>query len=163
MRDNAVLRFVGSLGVAFCIVLAMLWFALEISGFADRDESRVLETHDVTLLSESERLDLQELLGEGRYALTRPDTPDPVMAPAPRTSERGFVRLDVSVDASGSVADVRVIDADPPGIYESQAVAEIRGKRYAPDIVNGVPVASRRLEIVDFTVSPVPDAVGGRE
>lgn len=163
MRDNAVLRFVGSLGVAFCIVSAMLWFALEISGFAGRDESRELETHDVTLLSESERLDLQELLGEGRYALLPPVAPAPVSAPAPRTAARGFVRLDVGVDASGRVADVRVIDADPPGIYESQAVAEIRGRQYAPDVVDGVAVASRRLEIVDFTVAPVADAAGGRE
>jgi len=161
MRDSAGLRFAGSLGVAFCIVSAMLWLALEISGFADRDESRALATHDVTLLSESERLDLQELLGEGRWALTLPVVPDPVTAPAPPTAARGFVRLAVSVDASGSVAEVRVIDADPPGIYEFQAVAEIRGRHYSPDVVNGVPVATRRLEIVDFTVSPV--AGGSRE
>jgi len=163
MRDNAGLRFVGSLGVAFCIVSAMLWFALEISGFADGEESRALETHEVTLLSDSERLDLQELLGEGRYALTLPVAPDPVTAPAPRIAARGFVRLDVSVDAAGTVADVRVIDADPPGIYDAQAVAEIRGRHYAPDVVDGMPVASRRLEIVDFTISPVADTAGGRE
>ena len=154
---------VGSLGVALCIVLAMLWFGLEISGFTDGDEPRALDAHDVTLLSESERRELQALLGEGRYGLTLPVKPDPVAAPAPRISARGFVRLDVSVDASGNVADVRVIDADPPGIYESQAVAEIRAKHYAPDVVDGVAVAGRRLEIVDFTVSPVADTAGGRE
>lgn len=163
MRDSSVVRFAGSLGVAFCIVLAMLLFGLEISGFMEHDDGPVLETHDVSLLTESERLDLQELLGVGRYGLAPPSSPVPVAAPPPRAESRGFVRLDVRVDALGNVADVRVIDANPPGIYEAQAVAEVSRRQYPPDVVDGVAVASRHLEIVDFTVSPVADEPVRRE
>lgn len=163
MRNSSIIRFAGSLGLALCIVVAMLWLGLEVSGFAEGDSPRVLETHDVTLLSESERLDLQALLGEGRYGLVAPSVPDRVGTPSPRAAERGFVRLDVLVDESGAVADVRVIDAEPPGVYEAQAVAEIRRKRYSPDVVDGAAVTSRHLEIVDFAVSPAIEAHAGRE
>lgn len=163
MRDSFIVRFAGSLGVALCIVLAMLWLGLEISGFANQDDPRVLETHDVTLLTESERLDLQALLGEGRYGRVAPSLAEPVAMPMPRTASHGFVRLDVVVDELGEVTDVRVIDADPPGIYEAQAIAEVRRKRYSPDVVDGAPIASRHLEIVDFTLSPAVEALAGRE
>lgn len=37
------LRFAGSFGVALCVVTAMLWFSLEISGFNERQQRRALE------------------------------------------------------------------------------------------------------------------------
>jgi outer membrane biosynthesis protein TonB len=64
------------------------------------------------------------------------------------------VRLEVHVDAAGNVADVRVIDAVPAGIYEKQAIADVRSRPYEPEIVAGRAMPSRRLEIVDFTVTP---------
>lgn len=163
MRDNVALRFLGSLAVAFCIVLAMLWLGLEVSGFGTRDDGRELRTHDVTLLTDAERLDLQALLGERRFGLEAPAQPSPVEPPARPSASRGFVRLDVRVDTLGNVADVRVIDADPPGIYEAQAIADIRRRQYSPDVVDGVPVPSRHPEIVDFTVTPANDAAVGRD
>lgn len=163
MRDNIALRFLGSLVVALCIVLTMLWLGLEVSGFGTRDDGRELQTHDVTLLTDAERLDLQALLGEGRFGLEAPAQPAPVEQPARASASRGFVRLDVRVDARGNVADVRVIDADPLGIYEARAVADVRRRRYSPDVVDGVPVPSRHLEIVDFMVTPADDAAAGRE
>ena len=163
MRDSSLIRFAGSLALAFCIVVAMLWLGLEISGFTDPGGPRVLETHEVTLLSDSERVDFQALLGERRDQLAAPPVPERVTAPSPQRVERGYVRLDVVVDELGEVADVRVIDAQPAGIYEAQAVAEIRRKRYSPDVVDGAAVTSRHLEIVEFTVAPAVDPLAGRE
>lgn len=160
MATNAVvLRFAGSFCVAICVVMAMLWFALEISGFNERQQGRQLELHEVRVLTESERHDFRELLGEGRVG------PSPMLAPLAEIAPldmsrnvRGIVQLEVGIDASGSVTDVRVIDASPAGVYEAQAVAEVRGRRYPPEYVDGKAIAVRRLEIVDFEV-PRTDAV----
>lgn len=138
-----------SLCVAFCVVLALLWFGLEVSGFTASEERRELETYAVDLLSDTER---RNLLGRGR-----PGRAPSLLEPAPidRPSElHGKVRLEIEVDAGGSVSGVRVIDAKPPGIYESQAIADVRRRQYTPQSLNGRAVPSRRLEIVDFVVTP---------
>lgn len=156
--DPALLRFAGSFGVAVCVVVAMLLFALEISGFNDRERQRTLEMHEVDVLTESERRDFRELLGE------RTIGPSPMLAPLAEIPAldlsrdvRGIVQLEVLVDSAGSVTDVRVIDASPAGLYEQQAIAEIGARRYAPEYVDGRAVATRRLEIVDFQVRAATD------
>ena len=157
MADSAPLRFLGALGTALCVVLAMLWFSLEVSGFADRAQRRGPEAHEVGLLSDSERWDLRDLLGEGRRGIASMPALPGVIEPRDFTRDQhGIVQLDVSVDAAGNVADVRVIDASPAGIYEAQAIAEIRGRRYPPEMVNGRASPSRHLEIVDFAIRPAP-------
>lgn len=152
MLDSAPLRFLASLCVALCVVSVLLWFGLEISGFTARQERRALETHAVDLLSDAERRGLRDLLGEGRPG----PLPEPsAIAPIDRPRElRGMVRLEVDVDAAGGVSGIRVIDASPAGIYESQAIVDVRRRKYAPEIQNGRAVPSRRLEIVDFVVTP---------
>lgn len=155
--DSVALRFLGALGVALCVVLAMLWFGLELSGFADREPGRGLEAHEVSLLSDAERWNLRDLLGEVRSGLpAMPVSPDGVERLDQTGEQRGIVQLDVRVDAAGHVADVRVIAASPAGIYETQAIAEIEGRRYAPEMVDGRAIPSRHLELVDFTIRPVP-------
>lgn len=158
------IRFLGSLCLAFSVVSVMLWFALEVSGFTDSDGPRSLETHVVDLLTAAERRELRDVLGEGR-----PERAPPMASPAAVASAQiarevhGMVRLEVDIDATGQVSGVRVIDATPAGIYETQAVADVRRRRYSPDIVGGRPVPSRRLEIVDFTITPAAPAMAGAE
>ena len=153
MNARTSLRFLGSLALALCVVLAMLWFALELTGFTDRAQRRPLEAHEVGLLSDVQRERLGSLLGEGRVAPGPVPRAEGGIAPIdPAREQRGVVRLDVAVDSSGRVADVRVIDAEPAGIYESQAIAEIRARRYEPEVIDGRAVPSRHLEIIDFTI-----------
>jgi len=153
--DSTPARFAVSLGVALCVVSLMLWFALEVSGFTDRHEWDGLETHAVDLLSAAERREIGDLLDNGRPTRVPPMLEPTAIEPLDFARElRGIVRLEVDVDAAGNVADVRVIDAVPAGIYEEQAVADVRSRAYAPEIVAGRAVPSRRLEIVDFTVTP---------
>ena len=156
--EPSVLRFAGSFGVALCIVTAMLWFSLEISGFNERQQRRELDAHEVNLLTEAEQRDFRELFGE------RDVGPSPMLAPLAEIPAlelsrdvRGIVQLEVLVDAAGSISNVRVIDASPPGLYEQQAIAEVQTRRYEPEYVDGQAVATRRLEIVDFRVSATTD------
>ena len=156
--DPAILRFAGSFGVAICVVVAMLLFALEISGFNERARQRTLEMHEVDLLSEIERRDFSDLLGEREIGAS------PMLAPLAEIPAldlsrevRGIVQLEVLVDSAGGVADVRVIDASPAGVYEQQAIAQLKTRRYEPEYVDGQAVATRRLEIVDFRVRAAID------
>ncbi|MDH3420913.1 MAG: energy transducer TonB [Gammaproteobacteria bacterium] len=151
--ESTVLRFTGSFGIALCVVMAMLWFSLEISGFNERQQRREIEVHEVSVLTEDRRRDFRELLGEGQIG------PSPMLAPLAEIAPldlsrgvRGIVQLEVLVDPSGAVTDVRVIDASPAGVYEAQAIAEIGTRRYEPEYIDGRAMPTRRLEIVDFTV-----------
>ena len=50
--ERAFLRFAGSFGVALCIVTAMLWFSLEISGFNERHyvDGRAVASHRLEIV-----------------------------------------------------------------------------------------------------------------
>ena len=155
--ESAFLRFAGSFGVALCVVLAMLWFSLEISGFNERQQRRELEIHEVSTLTDQQRHDFGDLLGERRIEPPRGLAPLAEIEPLSLSRDiRGIVQLEVLVSPAGDVTDVRVIDASPPGVYEAQAVAEVEARRYDPEYVDGRAVPSRRLEIVDFRVRDVP-------
>ncbi|MFI4879910.1 MAG: TonB family protein [Steroidobacterales bacterium] len=52
----------------------------------------------------------------------------------------GSVLLTYTVDTSGVTRDVHVIEATPPGVFDNAAVSAVRRWRYAPMVVNGVPV-----------------------
>jgi TonB family protein len=52
----------------------------------------------------------------------------------------GSVLLTYTVDTSGVTRDVHVIEAMPPGVFDSAAITAVRRWRYAPMIVNGTAV-----------------------
>jgi hypothetical protein len=64
----------------------------------------------------------------------------------------GFVQLELELDERGQVVDARVLGAVPAGRYEAQALAEVRGRRYPPLVVDGKPTRGKVTEIVDFKV-----------
>ncbi len=149
-----VARIVVSIALATVVVLIITAVGLNIYGAFDDGDAGSRTFHDLELLSESRRIDLAEELG----LATRPERPQlPAMEDIPvfelpRRATSGFVQVEVAVDSDGRVTDARVVDATPPGVYEQQALEQIRQKRYTPDYVNGQPVPGTRLEIVDFTV-----------
>jgi len=52
----------------------------------------------------------------------------------------GSVTLQFTVSTSGEPRDVRVVEATPPGVFDSAALNAIRHWRYAPTVINGTPV-----------------------
>jgi protein TonB len=62
----------------------------------------------------------------------------------------GTVTVRISVTAEGAVADVAVLRADPPGVFEEVTVEAIRRWRFRPRLVNGVPSASIVEQKVTF-------------
>ena len=63
---------------------------------------------------------------------------DPVY-PAVAVRERieGFVELSYSVGPDGRVIDLRVVRAEPRGVFEQAAIQAVASWRYAPMIVDG--------------------------
>lgn len=72
--------------------------------------------------------------------------------PAEPDRERisGKVRLLLKIEADGRVSDIEVVSADPPGMFEVEAVEAFRTARFAPAEKNGRPVRARTLIQVEF-------------
>ena len=136
------------------VVAVQLWGGFER---ATSDDEIAVEAHPLDLLVGYDSLDVAELLGEPRRRLPELEAPPPMLepvAPAGVTDERerrGFVQVEVEVDASGRPVDARVLQAAPAGVYEDDALAQVLDERYPA----GEP--GTRIRIVDFTVRP--DAV----
>lgn len=60
----------------------------------------------------------------------------------------GGARLWVSIDQTGRVLDVAVIDADPPGEFERLARERVLATRFVPAARDGRPVKSRILLVM---------------
>ena len=58
----------------------------------------------------------------------------------PNTKVGGVVTVEFTVDSKGDPRDIRVTDANPPGMFEKAATTAIKRWHYDPLIVNGSPV-----------------------
>ncbi|GIX21659.1 MAG: protein TonB [Gammaproteobacteria bacterium] len=66
----------------------------------------------------------------------------------------GYVVLEFTVTEAGTVRDIRVIEAQPPGYFERAAIKAAEKFRYKPRVINGkpVPVAGVR-NIIRFNLA----------
>jgi protein TonB len=81
----------------------------------------------------------REVAVRGPQPLDRPEPAYPRRAA--RVGREGHVTLRFTVLATGAVADVEVVDAEPPGWFEEAARDAVLRWRYAPGEWNGVRVA----------------------
>ena len=49
----------------------------------------------------------------------------------------GYVKVAYDVSVDGSVTNVRVVESDPPGVFDEAAVAAVRTWRFHPAIDDG--------------------------
>lgn len=146
---NRPLRFLVSAAIASAVVLALMVSALWAFGLFDRGEEAVIYAHPVGVLSQSDRVDVAELVG----APQRPLPARPVERPVeplvvPRREVSGFVQIEVEVDADGRVQRAEVVNALPVGVYEEQALRQVRQRRYPPRDGGG-----SYVEVVPFRVA----------
>lgn len=59
---------------------------------------------------------------------------------ARRSGIEGSVVLEIRLDQAGEVQDVKVVEADPPGVFDASALAAFSHARFAPARRNGLPV-----------------------
>ncbi len=71
-------------------------------------------------------------------------------AEAVREKLEGWVRLQFTILADGSVADPEVLESQPGRVFDSSARVAILRWRFRPRVVNGEPVAARAELTMDF-------------
>lgn len=85
----------------------------------------------------------------------RPPSPM-LLAAAPLPTEActrripGQVRLEVTTDPDGRITGARILDADPPALFDATALAIARNSRMAPAFQAGEPVAATALLTLRF-------------
>jgi len=93
--------------------------------------------------------------------------------PAAALAERqsGAVTLRLRIDHQGILREAAVVDAQPPGVFESAALEAVRGLKFRPARRNGVAVGSVKTIEVPFhpdcrqtgtCIAGAPDAVARR-
>lgn len=62
----------------------------------------------------------------------------------------GWVTVEFTVTETGAVTDARVIDAQPPRIFNEAAIKAILNWRFQPKKVDGIPIRVRATQTMDF-------------
>jgi protein TonB len=60
----------------------------------------------------------------------------------------GWVLIQFTISPAGTVKDARVVDADPPNIFDDSAIKAVNRWRYNPKIEEGVAVERRGVQVV---------------
>ena len=64
----------------------------------------------------------------------------------------GWVKIEFTITPTGTVTDARVVDADPPRIFNREAIRAISKWKFKPRVVDGVAVERRATQIIDFSL-----------
>lgn len=107
-----------------------------------RAAGRIDDAHHIVPQSRAELEDLEPLK---RVAPTYP-------LDALRRGQSGYVTLEVTVGADGSVTAVHVADSAPPGVFDGAALKAARAARFKARVVDGQPVESRGRYTVRFVI-----------
>jgi protein TonB len=62
----------------------------------------------------------------------------------------GSVTVEFTVDVNGEPRDTRVVDADPPEVFDKAALAAVKKWRYEPVVVNNVPTEVPTRMVIRF-------------
>ena len=64
----------------------------------------------------------------------------------------GFVTMEVLIRADGTVTRARVMESDPPRLFDEAALRAIERWKFRPKIVDGTPVEQRAKQTIEFTL-----------
>jgi len=62
----------------------------------------------------------------------------------------GHVVFSLLIQADGSVSDIRILESEPPGVFDQVAMEAMRQWRYEPAMYQGAPVAIRARQPFEF-------------
>jgi len=79
---------------------------------------------------------------------------DPKYPPqAAKDGIEGWVKLSFSIDATGAVVDVQVLDAEPKRIFDREAIKALKAWKYQPQMKDGKAVAQQGMQVqLDFSL-----------
>lgn len=105
----------------------------------------------------------ESLLGQRGDVVMTEDAVDDPPTPARRTpvsypkralakNISGFVTFSLVVKSDGSIQDLRILESEPPGVFEEAATECIRGWSFNPATYEGEPVAVRVRQTIRFVL-----------
>ena len=71
---------------------------------------------------------------------------------AAMTGTEGWVKVEFTITEAGTVKDPRVVDANPPRIFNREAIRAILKWKFKPRVVEGVAVERLATQVIDFTL-----------
>ena len=87
--------------------------------------------------------------------------------PATMFCLQGSVILEFIIKETGRVADIEIVDSDPPGIFDRAAIHAASQWQFIPRCVNGVAVKDQHRTMIDFELEfgpeSCPDAIDSIE
>jgi protein TonB len=72
---------------------------------------------------------------------------------AARRRKEGWVKIEFTITEAGAVADPRVIESKPRGVFDRAALKAIRGWRFKARTVGGRPVPRRAVQVIEFKLT----------
>jgi len=66
--------------------------------------------------------------------------------------QEGWVKVEFTITAIGTVKDPRVIDAKPPRVFNREAIRAILKWKFKPRVIDGVAVDRPATQIIDFSL-----------
>ncbi|HUH32122.1 MAG TPA: energy transducer TonB [Rhodanobacter sp.] len=73
-------------------------------------------------------------------------------AVALRSRQSGWVVVDFTVDPEGRTRDITVVSAQPRRVFDNAAIDAVRRYRFTPAMSNGVAVATKRQQKIEFNL-----------
>lgn len=67
----------------------------------------------------------------------------------------GWVQIEFTITPAGTVKDPRVIDSDPPRLFDREAIRAILKWKFKPRVVDGQAVERRATQTIDFKLENV--------
>ena len=64
----------------------------------------------------------------------------------------GYVVVEVTIGADGSVKDVRIIRSEPKRMFDRNVIRAVLKWKFKPRIINGVPVERKAIQMLEFTL-----------
>ena len=64
----------------------------------------------------------------------------------------GWVKVEFTITEVGTVKDPRVIDAEPPRIFNREALRAILKWKFKPRVVDGIAVERPASQVIDFNL-----------
>ncbi len=72
---------------------------------------------------------------------------------AARNRTEGWVEVEFTVTAEGAVTNARVVNSDPPRVFDREAIRSIERATYRPRLENGNPVSSTLRRRIEFKLN----------
>ncbi len=66
----------------------------------------------------------------------------------------GWVKVEFTITAIGTVKDPKVIEAEPSRVFDREAIRAILKWKFKPRVVDGVAVDRRATQIIEFKLDP---------